>query len=248
MAIATFVLALKTRKMATATEKAAVATKEMVAETQAVATATLQEANAVEKQVEQVEHQVTISANALRVNVQPWLIWEPSFEIGPGEDRPFGDRNGSLYLQGWHPCLEVTEQDDGSVVGSFTVRNVGNGIALLDMASSLIYPKNEPHAYEDIHPSVETPVVPPRATVDVQFTIPASKSHDRRKMTLVQFAGGGGNQLFAVEVAYGDSLGGAGTSATFRAHRHNENDVWSIFAVDYRLDNGKVISARKYGY
>jgi len=247
MAIATFVLALKTRSMATATEKAAVATKEMVTETQAVAKATLQEARAVEKQVDQVERQVTISANALRVSVQPWLVWEPSFQVDPNKYGRSGAKHGSVFSPGWHPCLDVGERDDGSVAGWFTVRNVGNGIALLDMSRSLIYPKNGPDPLEGIHPNVETPVVPPGEMVDVQFKIPASKSPDRQKMTLSQLAGGGGDQLFTVEVTYGDALGDVGTSAKFRAHRHRDKDNWSIVEVEYRLENGNIIASRRFG-
>lgn len=78
---------------------------------------------------------------------------------------------------------------------------------------SHIYPQNGTTAYEDIHLSLETPVAPPGRTVDVEFEIPPTKSADQQKMTLLQLAGGGGHQLFTVEVAYGDSLGNAGTSA-----------------------------------
>jgi hypothetical protein len=232
MAIATFVLALKTKSMAEGTK--------------AVGKATLQEAQAVEKQVEQVERQVAISAAALRVSAQPWLAWEPSFEVDQGDGGPFDFRHGSIYSPGWHTGLSVSERDD-SVIGWFTVRNVGNGIALLDMSSSCIYPKNGTVAYEDIHPSVETPVVPRGGTVDVEFKIPATHSADQQKMTLLQLTGSGGHQLFTIEVAYGDSLGNAGTSAKFRAHRPDENSEWSIFEVEYKLDDGKVITTRRFG-
>ena len=83
--------------------------------------------------------------------------------------------------------------------------------------------------------------------VDVEFKIPASKSADSQKMTLVQLAGGGGHQLFTVEVTYGDSLGNAGTSAMFRAHRPSENAEWSVYEVEYKLDNEKVITTRRFG-
>jgi hypothetical protein len=215
-------------------------------ETKAVGKATLKEARAVEKQVEQVERQVAISAAALRVSAQPWLAWEPSFEVDQGDGGPFDFRHGSIYSPGWHTAVSVTEQDD-SVVGWFTVRNVRNGIALLDMSSSCIYPKNGTVAYADIHPSVKTPVVPRGGTVDVEFKIPAIHSVDHQKMTLLQLTGGGrGHQLFTVEVAYGDSLGNARTSAKFRAHRADENGEWSIFEVEYKLDDGKVITTRRF--
>jgi len=246
MAFATFLLALRTRSMATATEQAAVATREMAEETKAVTRATLQEAQAVERQVEQVEQQVVISASALQMSVQPWLVWEPAFEVVPGNRGPFIGKHGVVYSPGWHSCLYVSERED-SVVGWFTIRNVGNGIALLDMSRSFIYPKNGPHPFDNIHPSVKSPVVPPGDTVDVEFTIPATKSADQQRMTLLQLAGGGGDELFTVELAYGDALGSSDSSAKFRAHRHSEKQEWSVFEVEYRLADGKVITTRRYG-
>lgn len=231
MAIATFFLALKTRSMAE--------------ETKAVGEATLKEAEAVEHQVEQVERQVAISSAALRASAQPWLTWEPSFEVA-GEDGPMGFRHGAVYSLGRHSGLKVSEDGD-SVVGWFAVRNVGNGIALLDMSSSHIYRQNGTIAYEGVHPRVESPVVPPGGVVDVEFKISPAMSADQKKMTLVQLAGGGGHQVFTVEVAYGDSLGNAGTSAKFRAHRPDDASEWSIFEVEYRLDDERVVTTRRSG-
>ena len=149
-------------------------------------------------------------------------------------------------MQGTHACLQVSEKGD-LVAGWFTVRNVGNGIALLDMSRSYIYRQNGEIAYEGIHPKVMTPVVPPGETVDIEFELPASVSPDKKKMTLTQLAGGSGHQLFTVEVAYGDSLGNAGTSAKFRAHRKDDKSAWSIYEVEYKLDDGKVITTGRFG-
>ncbi|MGH7643384.1 MAG: hypothetical protein ACRENX_10330 [Candidatus Dormibacteria bacterium] len=125
---------------------------------------------------------------------------------------------------------------------------MGTGLAILDMSRSVIYPKNGANAIEGVHPSVETPVVPPGEAVDVTFAIPASKSLDGQKMTLFELAGGGANQLFTVEVAYGDALGNAGITAKFRAHRYEgQNDEWSMYEVEYRFADGKVVTTRKYG-
>jgi len=232
MAVATFFLAFKTRSMAE--------------ETREVGKATLKEAQAVENQVAQVERQVAISAAALRVSAQPWLIWEPSFEASGGHG-PIGSyRHGVMYMQGTHMCFQVHEQDN-SVTGWFAVRNVGNGLALLDMSRSYIYRQNGEYAYEGIHPKVMTPVVPPGETVDIEFELSPSASPDKEKMTLAQLAGDGLNQLFTIEVAYGDSLGNAGTSAKFRAHRKVDKTEWSVFEVEYKLDDGKVIASSRLG-
>jgi hypothetical protein len=242
----TAIAAVATAIMAGATFFLAFNTRSMAKETKGVAKAPLKEAEAVEKQGGQVERQVLISAETLRASAQPWLAWVPSFEVEQRDGLPVGYRHGVLLSLGWHSGLTVIEGED-SVAGWFTVQNVGNGIALLDMSSCYIYPRNGDVAYNDICPSVETPVPPPGGTVDVAFEIPAAKSADQKKMTLLQLAGGAGHQLFTVEIAYGDSLGNAGASAKFRAHRPNEDSVWAIFEVEYRLDNGKVITTRSFG-
>ena len=33
----------------------------------------------------------------------------------------------------------------------------------------------------------------------------------------------------------------------FRAHRSDEDTEWSIFEVEYKLDNEKVITTRRFG-
>ena len=231
MAVATLVLALKTTSMAKATKN--------------VAEATLKEARAVECQVEQVERQVAISAAALRVSARPWLTWGRRFEVDEGDSGPFDARRASLYSPSWDSGLSVSEEVD-SVVGCFAVHNIGYGIAFLDMSSSYIYPRNETHFYENVHPSVKTPVVPRDGTVDVEFKIPATKSADQRKMTLLQLAGGG-PQIFAVEIAYGDSLGNPGTSVKFKARRVNADSKWAIFEAEHRLEDGKVIITSRFG-
>ncbi len=242
----TAIAACATALMAMATAYLALKTGSMANETKKVGDATLKEAKAVELQVKQIERQVAISADALRVSAQPWLVWEPSFEVTGEDGSPMGFRHGAMYSVGWHSGLSVSEEDD-SVVGWFTVRNVGSGLAILDMSRSLIYPKNGTHAFEDLHPSVEMPVVPAGERVDIKFAIPATRSADQKKMTLLQLAGGGGHQLFAIEIAYADVLGNPASSAMFRAHLSDENSEWSIFEIEYRLADGKVINTRRYG-
>ncbi|WP_298446218.1 hypothetical protein [Ferrimicrobium sp.] len=240
LAIATGYLAWKTRSMANETKGVAEATFE-------VAQATLDEAKAVERQSEQMERQVAVSAEALRASVQPWLVWQPSFEV-PSSSAPEARRYDALYSAGSHPALDVREKDD-SVTGWLTVRNVGSGLALLNMAESGIFPKNGNAAYENVHPTVISPILPPGESVDVEFTIPASQSPNRQKMTVLQFAGGDGvNELFALELAYSDSLGSGLTLAKFRAHRkESTNQPWTIFEVEYRLPNGEVVRTRRFG-
>ncbi len=240
LAIATSFLAWKTRSMANETKGVAEATFK-------VAEATLNEAKAVERQSEQMERQLTISTEALRASVQPWLVWEPSFEVSSGSGRT-AYRHGAQYLAGSHPALNVRETAD-SVVGWFTMRNVGAGLAILKISESRIYPRNGKDPFEGVHPTVISPVLPPGETVDVEFTIPAVESSDQQKMTIFQLAGGGvGDELFAIEIGYSDSLGGAQTLARFRAHRNEaKKKPWSVFEVEYRLPSGEVVTTRRYG-
>lgn len=233
MAGATFFLALKTRSMAK--------------ETNSVARATAEEAATVERQTVLVERQVVVSTRALQATVQPWLIWESGFEVEPDGGAPFGFVCGLTYSPGWHPCIHASEEN-GEIVGWLRLRNVGNGLALLEMSQSYLYPKNERRRLERIHPSVEVPVVPTNGTVDITFRVPAAESVDRPAMAMLQFAGGGaGHELFAIEVVYGDAIAGNTTSARFSAHRTQGEDEWSVFAAEYRQGDGEPVVVRRYG-
>jgi hypothetical protein len=240
MSIATGLLAWKTWSMARETKGVAQATFK-------VAEATLTEAKAVERQSEQMERQLAISVNALSSSIQPWLVWEASFDV-PVNFRSgiFSRGPGQMVVPS--PGLEVSERDD-SVVGWFRVRNVGAGLAILNMSESRIYRRNGGVAYDDVHLTIISPVLPPGKTADVEFTIPVSKAPDGKKMTILQLAGNSiGDELFAIEIAYSDSLGGAQTSARFLAHRNEAKDqAWSIDEVEYRLASGEVVKAGRYG-
>lgn len=243
MAIATFVLAYKTRTMATATAKVANETATLATETKAVAEATLSEASAVFVQGTHMERQVEISSTALRASVRPWLVWDPSFTVdNPRSPSAFVGR--SVYMSGTHSCLQVSERQD-SVTGWLRVRNVGTGIALVDMSCARIYPRNDDLPLLGAQIRIDTPVIPPSATADLVFELPASLSKDNQKMTLLQLVGGGPDELFAVEIAYSDTLGGETTRLIFRAHRRGQG--WGVFESEYRLENGQKVIARRQG-
>lgn len=222
-------------------------TKGVAEATFKVAEATLDEAKAVERQSEQIDRQVAISAEALHVSVRPWLVGQPSFEV-PSGSAPEALRHGGLYMAGSNPALNVEEKDD-SVTGWLTVRNVGTGLAMLNMLESRIFPRNGDAAFEGVHPTVMSPVLPPGESVDVEFTIPASKSPDQQKMTVFHLAGGGvSDEVFAIELVYSDSLCSAQTLARFRAHRNeSKKRSWTIFEVEYRLPRGEVVRTRRFG-
>ncbi len=249
MAIATFWMASKTRALGNQTAKMAEETGKLVTETAKVAgattsvvEATLKEAKAVEAQVEQLERQVELSARTLTVGIQPWLVWEPTFQVQDPWDALTG-RHGRMYPAGTHVCFDVSVEET-SVKGWFTVRNVGPGIAVLDMSNSLIFPRNGLHAFENLHPTFESPVLPPGGTVDIEFTISASHAADQKKMTLLEVIAGGPNFL-SIQVAYGDVLGTLPSSALFRAYRRDEQHPWSVIQIDYHLGD-RVVVARRF--
>lgn len=230
MAIATLILAFKTRSMAI--------------ETKAVGKATLKEAEAVEAQVKQTESQIQVSTTALQVSVRPWLVWEPTFEVDSGNF--MGMEKGALYMSGTRSALQVREEDD-SVTGWMRLRNVGNGLAILDMSRSWIYPRNGDLPYDALHPTVQTPVVPVGAFVDVRFKVPASVAFDQQKMTIVEFAGGDGRHyLFTIEVTYLDALNQSPVAVKFRANRDVESHEWSIYETEYPMNDGSVVMARRF--
>ena len=114
----TAIAACATALMAMATAYLALKTGSMAEETKKVGDATLKEAKAVELQVKQIERQVAISADALRVSAEPWLVWEPSFEVSGEDGYPMGYRHGAMYSLGWHSGLSVSEEDDSVFDGS----------------------------------------------------------------------------------------------------------------------------------
>gem|GEM_PF-1539217 len=64
---------------------------------------------------------------------------------------------------------------------------------------------------------------------------------------MLQLAGGGGNELFAVEVVYGDALSEQETSARFSAHRRQDEQEWRMYAVGYRRSDGTLVTVRRFG-
>jgi len=119
MAIATFWMASKTRALGNQTAKMAEETGKLVNETAKVADATLKEAQAVEAQVGQIERQVELSRKALEIGVQPWLLWDT---MGASREEFVASGN----------------REDTEVTGTLIVKNIGAGIAVLDMERSLI--------------------------------------------------------------------------------------------------------------
>lgn len=231
MAIATFLLALKTRSMANATEK-------MASETRDVAKATLQEAKAVELQTERIDQQVKISSDALKSSVQPWLAWRHLVE----EELATKSRLRSGWEKSFRPRFGLTVNQDGdAIAGNIVVKNVGSGIALLDLKNSYLYRAKSPEKPDEgIQFSINTPVVPPGEQVTIGFRIPGSKGSSGKHLPLVEFVSGGASQTMWIEISYSDVLGTITTSAKFQAYRKVQNngewESWRVIETTYRQE------------
>jgi hypothetical protein len=227
MAAATFGLALKTRTLAK--------------ETAAVAKASKREAEAVEQQTLKIEEQVRISAEALRSSVQPWLTWEPTFEIDELGQK-VGNR-GNIYIPGVHPCLEIAQRQDGSIEGWLRIKNVGNGLALLNLAEAVLYRQNETEMRSGVRISVSSPIVAPRELIDLAFEVNGSPA--QRATGLTYLVGNSADQVFGIQVPYTDSGGQSTSTARFLAHRRGQQGEWSIDQVTYRIDGGIAMTSTR---
>jgi hypothetical protein len=245
MAIATFILALKTWSMASATQG-------MAAETKGVAEATLKEAEAVESQAVLIERQLKISTSSLRASVQPWLTWVPSFEVVGEDGSPFMFRAGLFLAPGWHSGVMIHE-DSGDVVGALLLRNVGTGLALIDPSSSLIFGRDSRNPFEDLHPTVLSPVVPPNEQVELNFRIKGERAADETAMTIEELTGRG-VQAMAIEVAYSDVLGDAQAVARFEISRQvplgesvtKSTRPWKVVEIKYSQSEREPIIVRSF--
>lgn len=230
MAIATFILAVKTRSMAKATEK-------VVSKTSEVAKATLQQAKAVEEQTKHIEQQVNISWEALRSSVQPWLVWFSSDE-DLGAHLPDSSREVSMKISDTFVCKWG---DD--IIGAFVIRNVGTGLAFVNLKDSSIFNCHNPDtAYLDVHPSMESPIVSPGERETVRFKIPGTKGSDETKLPLIELVGGGGSETMYVELAYSDVLGAVNAKAKFQLYRKTppggDQESWRVIQTTY-CQNGR---------
>lgn len=237
MAVATFMLALKTRSMSKATEK-------MAAETKAMSEATLNEAKAVEQQTQHIQAQVTVSSDALRASVQPWLTWVTILE------EPTVTLSGWKWQKGFHPrrALDIAEQGD-DIAGHIVVRNVGTGIALLNLDQSCLFNANNSEIpLKGIRPSMRSPIVPLGEHATVEIKIQGTKGSNGTKVPLVELVGGGGSETMYTELAYSDVLGAITARAKFQACRkmlpNGTPERWHVIKTIYHQNGREPITVR----
>jgi len=239
--ILTGVSALATALMAFFTRKAA-------EDTSAMAKATVEEAKAIEQQLGHSAAQVRVAEQSLRASAQPWLAWEATYEVQAGT-RPHVYAHGSLRLPGTHSGAEVRE-GTGRLVGFILVRNVGNGLAIVDLSESWILPctPRVPGKRQRCgHPATDTPVIPAGGCATIDFTVdlgeeagggPTFKELVGRPSTSGQFA---------LEVCYSDAIQGSSTRATFSLESPQGGDQWVVSRIEYETaDNAQAAVTATY--
>jgi hypothetical protein len=229
VALATLFLAWKTRSMATATEK-------MVGKTKDVADATLKEAKA-------VEQQVTVSSLALTASVQPWLAWLPGFKIEPTAVRT--PTPNVRLPDDWYEGFVLEEIDDG-VSGRLLVRNVGNGLALLDISASRVFRQGGPHPLEGQCLQTDSPVIAPGDHTTVLLRVHGLYAANHVKMSLDELTGGPAPMhRLDIELTYTDLVGGSPTVARFKmAPRTSQPQRWWVFETSYQREGLTPITVR----
>ncbi len=223
----TGIAAIATAAMAIATFRAARDTKDM-------ATATLREAVAVEKQLSQAAAQVRIADEALRANVQPWLTWKASWNSADLDERSYG-YSTTAYLSGEHSGVGIKDTGNG-LEGYLLVRNVGNGLALINTADSWVLGETDQNEIDQRYVTLSTqmPVMPTDQVIQLGFKIsPVSAAWTA--LTLDSFARRPASHgHFSIDVTYTDAVRSSPTLARFKiASRAGGQDDWVVYRIEY---------------
>jgi len=197
VALATLYLGLKTRGMASATKRVAEAT-----ETEA--RAVVEQSKKVAAQAAASEEQSRISGEALLASIRPWLTAMVQGEVVQGEV----PRPATIHL--------VEREKDDAISCSIPLRNVGNGLALIQPSMCRFLGRipgdpPEPVVLSQGNPTVAA--VAPGEDTRVRFTI-ARTSSQWTGLTLDGVVGRDRHKgEFFVEVLYTDASGGQPTWA-----------------------------------
>lgn len=199
VALATLYLGWKTRGMARETKRVAEAT-----ETEA--RAVLEQSEKVAAQAAASEDQSRISVEALQASIRPWLTAVVHAEVRIPSST------------GLDPAIYLSERESDFVC-SIPLRNVGNGLALIQpsmcrFVGRVLGVPSEPVALSQGTPTAAA--VGPGEATRIEFTI-AKTSSQWTGLTLDAIVGlDRHNGEFFVEVLYTDASGGQATWA--RAH------------------------------
>ena len=212
--------------MAVYTRSLAQRTREMAALTKAEVAAVVRQGAAIEQQATASTEQVRLAQSALVAQVQPWLtlgevtaVSRPRVVI----DRVFRDGIPSL----------VVNADDSRLQVSLALRNVGNGLALIDSTRSHATGWSGAQSGDVLkpfsRPTVPRPVLPQGDQVRVEFDV----HFDPWQSSLRTFAHLDRNYgEFALDIVYSDVLGERSTRLRVSVAGTSEN-TWVVHKLDY---------------
>jgi len=208
-------------------------TKGLAQKTSAVAAAARQEADAVVQQGQSVQaqaeatvHLVELTRKSLQAAVLPWLTLGDKYAgVVPVAGRS---------VSGGVAPLVVSDAREDVLEAAIVVRNVGNGLALIDSQSSFLVGWNHPRsARREMmnfnSGSVGNPVVPPGEQVTMHFGVPLPRWQITTEGITNQDQGDG---EFALDVVYADALGEQRTRVRFRIARTPPSQ-WDVFSIEY---------------
>lgn len=211
-AVVTAIMAWYTRSVAQRSADVAELTKTEVE-------AVVRQGVAIERQAAATTEQARLAESALAAQVQPWLT------LGNAQAQSGRGRAPT-------PPLLVGTSGERLTV-SIAVRNVGNGLALLDARSSFLIGWSDPRAGDELMPftwaTVADPVLPPGAQTRVEYAVdPARWSTDIEKMAHLDRNWG----ELAIDVVYGDALGLRRSRVRVRL-AGTETGGWVAFELHY---------------
>jgi hypothetical protein len=217
-AIVTAVMAWYTRSLARRTRDMAEFTKTEVE-------AVVRQGAAIEMQAAATVDQVRLAQSALSAQVQPWLALGDAIDV-----------RSTLVLNmpfvGSVPPLVVNAAPDRLRV-SLAVRNVGNGLAIIDSFESYLIGWSDPREADALisftRASVARPVLPPGEQARVDYDVQLERwSTDLDKITHRDRNYG----EFGVDVVYGDVLGERRTRVRVQIAGTADNK-WVVHRLDY---------------
>ncbi len=183
-----------------------------------------------EREVEVAHQQLDVATDALRASIRPWLS-----ELPPTADRD--DR------------LPYIMEDSGEQKISIPLRNVGNGIALIEKGSVKLWPaervKNGIATYQD--GEAEAPIVPPGGDTSLDFKL-RQRPADQSWYELYTASGANvQDNEFVVSVRYTDVNGGQPVQAKIHI-RHGKVTLWHIAEIEYYHSTDSIPFAVAGGY
>lgn len=229
MSTAAFVVqllvAFATVVLAGATFWLGMSTRRMAKETRAQALAVVDEVVAANRQVE-------VTRDAYQSAIMPWLVVTPN---KPPD-----------HLLRREVKMIVWPRETG---GSFKVRNIGNGLAVVPEGGVNVVQEKETDDRLSFPGAATPPCIGVSEDAYISFKIPAS-SAQASAVTIDSFSGRTANTWgkFAVEVRFTDATGGQPIRATFRVFGE-EDGRYRVHAVGYQgLEHDKPVIATVIGW